>query len=91
MTRRMFTEEEKTRCERQIQVFNEEVFSLNYLEKYATLMFEEGLEYSYNKQKKEYAQQLKNIKTDIKDLKDKIATLQDQISNGVETKEPQEG
>ena len=90
MTKRQLNTEETQICQKQIGKLIEEAMNLQYLEKYTRLLVEEGLEYSYNKQKKEYTEQLKTIQSDLKNVKDRIEILQNQITNGVETKEQNE-
>mgnify|MGYP001604232535 CR=1 FL=1 len=86
ISRRQLSKEEKEICENQVLRLVEEVNKLKYLQKYATLLHDEGLEYSYKKQKEEYSEQLKNITADIKQNERKIVDLNEQIQNGVETK-----
>jgi len=86
MEKRELNREEKEICQKQIIRLKEEAYNLKYLEKYTALLLNEGLAYSYEKQKKEYTDQLKAITQDLKNTQEKIVTIEDQIKNGVDIK-----
>ena len=87
MAKRQLNEEEKKIILRQLKRLEEENKEKSYLRKYAELILNEGLEYSFNKQKKEYVEQENNLETELKSNRETIRILNDQFRNGVTIKE----
>ena len=87
MAKRQLNEEEKKIILRQLKRLEEENKEKSYLRKYAELILNEGLEYSFNKQKKEYVEQANNLETELKSNRETIRILNDQFRNGVTIKE----
>lgn len=70
-----------------IKRFEDEITDLSYILKDAILKYEEGLDYSYRKQKKEYKDVIAEVRKKIESNTKQIEILNDQIKKGVEKKE----
>ena len=84
---RQLNKEEKDICNKSIKRFTEENEDLDYILADANLKFNRGLDYSYRKQKKEYADLIKELKSKIEQNNKQIEILNDQVKNGVKQKE----
>ena len=87
LKRRQLSKEEKHLNENAIKRMQSEIEDCSYLLKDAELKFNEGLDYSYRKQKKEYASLIKDLKSKINGNNQLINTLKEQNEKGVLPKE----
>ena len=81
---RMFNDNEKNFCKKQIERMKKEIKHLEYLERYHKMMIDEGLHMNYLEKLEEFKVMHNQILGDIKTNYEKINLLQSQIENGVE-------
>ena len=84
--KRKLTDQEITISLRNKERIEKELKSMKYHLKYNELMFNEGLDVNYERQKEEYKSVIKKLKQDITANTKMLNILEDQIKNGVEIK-----
>lgn len=85
--RRELEEAEKAFCRKQMKRIREEIGHLEYLERYNTLMIQEGLRRNYEEKLMEFKKIREQVLEEIKEDWRKLGMLQEQIDKGVEIKE----
>lgn len=87
---RKLSEIEKQINESAIIRFTEKNNELNYLLEDALLKYTKGLDYSYKKQKREYAEAIQEMQREKENNTAQISILKQQIDKGVEVKNNEE-
>ena len=86
MTRRELSECEKNFMRKQIERMKKELIHLDYLERYTSLLINEGMYYNYLEKLEEMKVNRQQIINDITITHQKINILLEQIEKGVEIK-----
>lgn len=90
MVMRKLSENEVKLCKKNIDIMEKELKRLNFLERYETLMIEEGCYWNYIGKVKTHKGLKSEVECDIRIGESKIKELKKQIKEGVEVKKKEE-